>query len=188
MREREDGWNLAWREKNIISSIPTTKMLDFFLKWFHMTRKVWLGWFFTLKVPKNQIWDREEIGFRVDFGFFTSFLRFWRLKIGLKRLLGWFIGVWGWKWIENEFLKKKHQPWFFSHCGGRNLGMISVWQPRQTQAAWVWSRSRPMTLGLEIVARSKLFGSGVVADPSILGLANTLGLTWLSNPSHLDLE
>jgi hypothetical protein len=47
-------------------------------------------------VPKKpNLRSEKKIGFRVEFGFFALFLHFWRLRIGLKKLLGLFIGILG---------------------------------------------------------------------------------------------
>jgi hypothetical protein len=102
MRERK--WlKSCLKRKNIIYSILASKTLAFCFKWFHIVMGVWLGFFFfTLKCLKNQIWDQEEIGFRVNFGFLIDFLHFWRLTIGLKMLLGCFSGILSWKWVSKR--------------------------------------------------------------------------------------
>jgi hypothetical protein len=46
-------------------TISTTKILNFYVKWFHMTRWVWFSCFFTLKVQKKKNRSKLEMIFGV---------------------------------------------------------------------------------------------------------------------------
>ena len=51
---REGILGFQFRERVIVATISTTKMIDFYLKWFHMIRVAQIRcFFFTLKVLKE---------------------------------------------------------------------------------------------------------------------------------------
>jgi hypothetical protein len=102
--ERKEVARFHRRERKLsLVTILTTKTINFYVKWFHMMRRVQIRDFvFTLKVYKKIDLKSER--------FWVDFLHFWRSWIDLTKFLECFLGILG----QNEFICQKNLRPFFS--------------------------------------------------------------------------
>jgi hypothetical protein len=72
--ERELLAEFRNRERKLsLATIPTIKMVNFYVKWFHMTRWVWFLCFFTLKVQKKKKKTRSKLEMIFSFGMILNY-------------------------------------------------------------------------------------------------------------------
>ena len=106
IQEREFSHSSDIERKSLLTSIPTTNIVNLDVNEFYLVMKVPLKCFFTIKLLKNIFELEKIIYFGLILGFYV-FFRFLRPLIGLSRYLWCFPDILNKKELKFGFLGQK---------------------------------------------------------------------------------